>query len=95
MSAVTHEEWEAGYVVAYIWYCGDEECACYQPVIEQASSNREVGYPWVHWKTLWSGTFVTTEGTSGGWPDGIDFEALVSELKQAAKDYPVTRWVLG
>lgn len=91
---MTVQEWAAGYVVAHIWFCGDEECACYQPRVEQVSPNREAGYPWMRRETLWEGTFVTTEGTWGGWPDGIDFGALVSELKQAAQEYPVTKWVL-
>ena len=88
---MTPEEWESGYVVALVWYCGDDDCACYQPLIEQVSPNHKVGYPWVRRETLWSGTFVST---GYGWPDEVTYESLVHELKQAAKDHPVTRWVL-
>ena len=90
----TLQEWESGYVVAYVWYCGDEECACYQPVIQQVSPNREAGYPWVRREALWSGTWVTTAGIWGEWPDGVTYDSLVEELKQAAKDYPGARWLV-
>lgn len=49
------------HLVAYIWWCGDEYCDCYQPIIQfhgpgcsgLSESHRVVG-PY-----LWEGRFVT------------------------------------
>lgn len=51
--------WEDTYEESYIWYCGDEICDCYQPVIEEVSPNRKAGHPWVKRRRVWEGTFFS------------------------------------
>ena len=91
---MTWDEWESGYVVARMWHCGDEYCNCLEPRIEQVSPNREAGYPWVRRETLWTGTFVSTGESGLDWPDGVTYDSLVEEMGQAARNFPVSRWVL-
>lgn len=89
MSAITLDAWEMGWQVAEVWYCDDDECACYQPRIEQVSPNREAGYPWIRRETLWEGTFVST-GVFG-WPEDVTYASLEDELREALKSYPDAR----
>ena len=51
--------WHDTRLVARIWWCGDEECDCTQPVIERITPNLEAGYPWIRREALWSGEFLT------------------------------------
>jgi hypothetical protein len=83
-------DWNAGYVIAKIWDCGDPECDCIQPRIERVSPNHETGRPWMRRETVWAGTFVSTG--YGDWPEGVTFESLVEELTEACKEYPDAIW---
>jgi hypothetical protein len=44
---------------ARIWWCGDDECDCTQPVIERITPNLEAGHPWIRREVLWTGEFLT------------------------------------
>jgi hypothetical protein len=57
-----YERWRTERTEAYVWYCGDEVCACTQPRIEKITPNLEAGYPWIHREAIWVGAFHS-EGT--------------------------------
>jgi hypothetical protein len=58
LSEQERAHWQQTWLVASIWYCGDEDfCDCSQPVIELVYPNRQVGPPWVHRERVWEGTF--------------------------------------
>lgn len=54
-----YKEWLRPKLVARMWYCGDEECDCTQPIIEVITPNTVAGYPWIRGKIVWSGEFLT------------------------------------
>lgn len=64
---------------ASLWRCGDEDCDCSQPVVEELSPNLEAGWPWIHRKQLWSGTFHCEASEE-------EREAQIEELKKARKE---------
>ena len=76
-------DWETERTVAHIWWCGDDECDCIQPVIERITPNREAGYPWIRRETIWAGTFVSR---GSYWTDGPDDDALEKELQAACQE---------
>lgn len=54
-----YADWQSARIVAQLWWCGDEECDCTQPMIERITPNRRAGYPWILRDTLWEGEFIT------------------------------------
>ena len=76
------EEWELARLEARLWWCGDEECNCYQPQVTKITPNREAGYPWIHREDVWQGTFISS-------PDMKEMNGLLKELKYAAKRYSI------
>lgn len=54
------ERWRTSEVVAYVWWCGDEQCDCTEPVIVRVTPNLEAGYPWVRREALWTGQFLSS-----------------------------------
>ncbi len=79
-------EWMAGRTRAYVWWCGDEVCDCVMPVIERLTPNTKAGFPWVHVERVWEGTFVSR---SYGYPDGMDYDTLLAELRQACEEHDI------
>jgi hypothetical protein len=59
-------------VNAYIWWCGDEVCACYQPVIELYEPM--AGHRVASVTRLWEGEWV-------GGPGHEDYRRMRSELE--------------
>lgn len=57
MVDVKRPTWEDTYLVGYIWWCGDEQCDCTQPVIERVSPNLRAGRLWIHRESVWQGSF--------------------------------------
>jgi len=92
---VNRSEWVKGRTEARIWWCGDYECDCIQPRIERVTPNREAGYPWIRRETLWEGTFVSTGQDSSGYPDGVTYESLIEELREASKAYGDGVWLVA
>jgi hypothetical protein len=86
MALVSYRQWQAGYVVARLWWCGDGECDCTQPVIERVNPNLQAGYPWVHRENLWEGEFVTET-----WSVPMDERERLqfAPLRQACAEYGV------
>ena len=75
------EQWETGYVAAYIWGCGDD-CNCIEPRIDRIEPNHQMGFPFIRRTVLWVGTFH-----ADAWYDSA-YEEAVAELAEAKKDYP-------
>jgi hypothetical protein len=74
------DRWRKTWLVAYIWWCGDEACDCYRPIVERLWPNEQSGFPWIRRERVWEGEFVTS-------PELGDMERLKKELDEAA-----TRW---
>lgn len=67
------------YIILHIWWCGDDECNCSQPlvelVIDNPSDNRCVKRT-----KLWEGTFTSD-------PDADEMDKLLNEMKQVALEF--------
>jgi hypothetical protein len=59
MSDERRDRWRTSRVQASMWWCGDNDCDCTQPLIERITPNLDAGYPWINRETLWSGEFLT------------------------------------
>ena len=57
MTCRSCEQWLCRKLVGYIWDCEDPYCECTRPVIEEITPNLELGYPWIHRKRVWEGSF--------------------------------------
>jgi hypothetical protein len=51
------QTWGISHLLAGVWYCGDEQCACSQAQIEQIDPNLNAGPPWIRREPVWQGTF--------------------------------------
>lgn len=79
---MTREDWQKTWLVAGIWWCGDEVCDCTQPIVERVTPNTDAGYPWVRRERIWEGQFCSeaTDGeTIGQW----------KELREAMQKYQI------
>ena len=80
--AARRADWRKTWVVASVWYCGDEYCNCTQPQIEIVRPNLKASYPWIQRERIWEGTFRTDgEGSQDEWR---------CELEPAAAEYGIT-----
>lgn len=80
-SEAERKDWLRTKLVARLWWCGDEVCDCYQPMIERMRPNLAAGYPWITRERVWEGTF-----DSGG----EHLDRLRAELRQAAVIHGIT-----
>ena len=53
-----HQPWGQSYLLALVWWCGDDICDCSQAQIEQIFPN-PVGRPWILRERVWQGPFYT------------------------------------
>jgi hypothetical protein len=66
---------------AYIWFCGDDECDCTQPVVERIDPNPQApGF--IKRTLLWEGTFCCQAGRT-------ERAAQVRELRAAARRHGI------
>ena len=63
-------------LIAYVWWCGDGECDCTEPVIawqwrrwEGLVTGKRMNIPCYDREAIWTGTFVTR---GGGLEDGME-----------------------
>lgn len=77
---MSRDKWEMARLEAYLWWCGDYNCDCSQPVIDRVTPNRQAGYPWIHREKVWQGSFRT---------GGEDMDMLRAELVAAAVEYHI------
>jgi hypothetical protein len=58
LDALKWKLWKATYLEAFVWTYNDD-CYCYQPMIEKITPNFKAGYPFVNRDVVWRGTFKT------------------------------------
>jgi hypothetical protein len=78
-----YDNWGRTYLEAQIWHCGDEICNCYQPQIDEISPNHCGGYPWIHRKEIWRGSFISE-------PNPKELSAMQKELAEKAKELGIS-----
>jgi hypothetical protein len=62
---------------AYLWSCGDDECDCYQPVVERLYRNRLSSLAGAVWSVrVWEGSFHSQ-------PDADEMATMRAELAAA------------
>lgn len=80
------ERWMTSRLIARLWYCGDEECDCTQPVIERITPNVEAGYPWIKRETLWEGKFLSLTFEYSAWDRE---ETQFAPMREACRQHGV------
>lgn len=77
-----YNRWLTPRLEAYIWFCGDLDCDCSQPMIEHIEPNLRAGYPWIKREHVWKGTYRAEASMS-------EYKDQVIELRKACKRYGV------
>lgn len=79
---MTREEWETERVLAHMWWCGDEYCNCFLPIIERITPNHVLGFPCIKREFIWEGSFISQPSTE-------DYAQMAEELRQACLEHGV------
>lgn len=64
------QPWEESYLLARVWWCGDDHCDCTQAQIELIEPN-PVGRPWIKREIRWKGPFhsYSSEEPGAAWAE--------------------------
>ncbi len=71
------------YLRAYLWWCGDEVCNCYQPKIELVKPRQWSHLQVYDFKLLWAGDFHSE-------PEMQEMQDMILELQSKAREYGIT-----
>jgi hypothetical protein len=72
---------------AYIWWCGDDDCDCVQPVVDRVEPSPTDRRFWKR-TNIWEGTFVSRGGNWGD-PEMPTKEDLEAELHEACERFQI------
>ena len=66
-------------IIAYVWWCGDSDCDCTEPVIawQWSEPSRHTSIRFYRREAIWTGTFVSRDG--GRDPDDPDPDEELAE----------------
>jgi len=70
------------YLIAELWWCGDETCDCVQPQITLITPNHPYYPPWIKRETKWMGTYHSQ-------PEPEEMEQMKQELREASKKFGI------
>ena len=74
--------WRRPTLEASMWWCGDDDCDCWQPQIDRLTPNFKGGYPWIHREEVWRGDFHSQ-------PEASEWAAQLQQLRDAAAQHGV------
>ena len=81
--------WGSEYLLARVWYCGDEVCDCSQAQVERIGPNRVAGPPWITRETVWQGEFHSWSWEEPGLAEA-ELQQHLAELEAAGEIEVIT-----